>query len=493
MKKTNLNLIPDTINLSPDYYCTWQTQLYATSNGRPPKQRWIIGEKAMFSEEKPFGWAYFHEKARGDLLFIMDDSWDVPLDGNTDYYGSLILNEEKYPTYTEGKTNAEALKMLTEKMKSLGWKGLGGWVCAQESEFCKVSPEEYWKERMREADESGFAYWKVDWGKKDGDAEFRKMLTDLAREYAPDLIIEQSFTKDVIPYADVFRTYDVPAIMSIPMTMEKLANYTDVPAPVGKNKGLIDCEDEAYIAAAGGFAMGIMRHPYVGDLPNGSADPSFPAIHRNLKTKMYEVIRAARFHRIAPAFAAVGENTRVSPEKLSDTWQFVNIEDEIEGWWLVSMSSIKNFIDENKLLTKTAPAVIARNTSLPEIKPSKDGHVPYCMASKNPNGVFGIVTLGRTIGRDYFIPKCEVSADIGDSKIIGVFGEYESLILKTAHEKIGRVLMQDLADETAYDITELVKTEGGRMIIPGSVISEIGRSAQPEDDTSEPGVIIKID
>ena len=27
MKKIDMNLIPDTVNMSPDYYCTWQTQL----------------------------------------------------------------------------------------------------------------------------------------------------------------------------------------------------------------------------------------------------------------------------------------------------------------------------------------------------------------------------------------------------------------------------------------------------------------------------------
>jgi hypothetical protein len=61
MRKTNINLIPDTQNITPDYYCTWQTQLYATNDGKPKGQRAIIGEKALFDREKPFGWAYFYE------------------------------------------------------------------------------------------------------------------------------------------------------------------------------------------------------------------------------------------------------------------------------------------------------------------------------------------------------------------------------------------------------------------------------------------------
>ena len=128
------NLIPDIVNPSPDYYCTWQTQLYATNDGKPLKQRACIGEKQLFNKEKPYGWAYFYEKARGDLILVMDDSWDVPLDGNPDYYGFLALNEEKFPSFTgNGISNQEAMKLLSDKIKAIGWKALGGWVCVQKS------------------------------------------------------------------------------------------------------------------------------------------------------------------------------------------------------------------------------------------------------------------------------------------------------------------------------------------------------------------------
>ena len=72
MKKTNLNLIPDRVNPSPDYYCTWQTQLYATSDGKPAGQRKIICEDALFGAEKPFGWSRFYESAR--YLFLRSKS-----------------------------------------------------------------------------------------------------------------------------------------------------------------------------------------------------------------------------------------------------------------------------------------------------------------------------------------------------------------------------------------------------------------------------------
>ena len=165
-EKTTVNLVPDTVNPTPDYYCTWQTQLYATNDGKPAEQRKIIGEKALFSPEKPYGWAYFYEKALGDLLFIMDDSWDVPPDNDERYFGSLILNGEKYPEAVgKAQSNADAIKRLSERMKSIGWKGLGGWVCAQEAAiFGDSDRDTYWAERLKDADAAGFSYWKVDWG-----------------------------------------------------------------------------------------------------------------------------------------------------------------------------------------------------------------------------------------------------------------------------------------------------------------------------------------
>ncbi len=482
MKKTNINLIPDSQNPTPDYYCTWQTQLYATSDGKPKGQRAIIGEKALFDTEKPFGWAYFYEKARNDLIFVMDDSWDVSMGDDPNEYGSLILNREKFPVSTDGaKTNAEALKRLTDRIKSLGWKGLGGWVCAQEAPNDADAPELYWKKRLTEANEAGFSYWKVDWGKKGMSLTFRKMLTDMGKRYAPDLVIEHAMRTEIIPEAAVFRTYDVPALMSIPMTMEKLNALKNT------SGALINCEDEAYIAAAGGFSMGIMRHQYSGAFPDGKADMSFPSVHRDLKTKLYEVIRAARFHRIAPAFSAPFVT---DAKRLYDTWRFVREEEEIEAWWLGN-PLIKNDI-KNGILTKSAPTSLAKKCPFPLVLPDENGDIPYTVVSKNPNGVFSVATLGRTRDREYFIPRCEISLDIENADTVGVFGSYQRLVLHTEHRKISKVLMQDLADDLAYDITDDISFSDGVLTVSGCLIEKIGTSAQPKSDTSEAGVLIKI-
>ena len=492
MKKVNVNLIPDIENSTPDYYCTWQTQLYATSGGTPKMQKEIIGERQLFGEEKPYGWAYFYELARKDLFLVMDDSWDVPSENEENFFGSLILDKRKFPESTAGGvSNAEALKRLTDRVKALGWKGLGGWVCAQEAPaLFKGDIKEYWIERLKAANVSGFAYWKVDWGAKAGDIEFRKMLTELGKQYAPKLIIEHAMTKEIIPCSDVYRTYDVPAIMSIPFTMRKVADCAVIGITESEYKGLVNCEDEAYVAAAGGFPMGIMRHAYIGDFPNGNPDCSFPTVHRNIKSKSYEVLRAARWHRIAPAFGIDKYNTYVSEAVLSDTWKFENKRAEIEQWWF-KMDMVSNFV-ENDVLTISAPAVIARGCELPIITPDGTGDVPYVIASKNPNGVFSVATLGRTLDRRYYIPKCDVFVNAGDADTIGVFGEYKNLIINTDIKRIKTLLLQDIAADEAYDVTADIDFFDDKITIPGELLSRVCCENQLSDDTSEPGAVLKI-
>ncbi|MBQ5655544.1 MAG: hypothetical protein IIV01_04970, partial [Bacteroidaceae bacterium] len=48
----------------------------------------------------------------------------------------------------------------------------------------------------------------------------------------------------------------------------------------GNNKGIINCEDEPYIAVGLGCAIGIMRHPMDGNLPDGRQDEVFPPLQK---------------------------------------------------------------------------------------------------------------------------------------------------------------------------------------------------------------------
>ena len=51
------------------------------------------------------------------------------------YYGCLILNKEKFPSFAVEGDPAVSLANLSEKIREIGWKGLGGWVCIQECEL----------------------------------------------------------------------------------------------------------------------------------------------------------------------------------------------------------------------------------------------------------------------------------------------------------------------------------------------------------------------
>ena len=157
------------------------------------------------------------------------------------------------------------------------------------------------------------------------------------------------------------------------------------------------------------------------------------------------------------------------------------------------MPSIKDHMKDN-VLTKGAPAIISREIEPPQVFADENGNKPYVVASKNPNGAVSIATLGRTLGREYFIPKCDISLCGGDSTCFGVFGDYRNLTIKTDLD-LGSVtvLMQDLADDVSYDVTEAVEISEGKIVIPGSLISEIGALAQPEGDTSDVGVVIKLE
>lgn len=486
--KTNINLIPDTPNTSPDYYCTWQTQLYACCDAGPQGQRDNIDEVVLFNEKYPFGWVNFHEKAREDLILVMDDSWDVPYGEQKigPNYGSLIMDKRKFASfYKNSDEPKEAMKALSDAVKEKGWRGVGGWICAHKATaFENENEEAYYINRFKWSDYADWKYWKIDWGYKAADSSFRRMLAELRIKYAPNLVAEQAINNELIPESDVFRTYDVPAIMSIPMTMEKLEAALKYDAIDGYS-ALIDCEDEVYIAAALGCSMGVMRHPMVGNLPDGRPDPSFPHLHRKLKTKMAEVVRAARWHRIAPAFAVNGKDTYFAEEKLTDTWLVKDQKSEIEAWW--------GFKDGDTI-KKSGTAAISRSMPLPVVVPDDKGLIPYTVCAKNPNGAVSVATLGRTKSRKWILPKCEVTLDAGDAELFGIFGEYDKLNIKTSAVKDGcRIFAQDLIGETAYDITEFVTVSNGKLEIPGEIISEIGTLENEKGDTSEPGLILKVE
>lgn len=103
------------------------------------------------------------------------------------------------------------------------------------------------------------------------------MLTETGRQYAPHLYIEHALENDFIEFSDVLRTYDVENIIAQPVTIQRICELLPYHASPDA-EGLINCEDEPYIAAGLGCAIGVMRHPFAGNLPNGSRNRAFPPV-----------------------------------------------------------------------------------------------------------------------------------------------------------------------------------------------------------------------
>ena len=475
------NLIPTTPGSAPDYFCTWNVQGYVLSYARG-KLRDAMTESNMFGSGKYQNWLGFYPRIRSDLYFVMDDSWDV---GFTNYdYGADILNLERFPSFAATGTEPEKLKKLNTAVQAKGWRAVGGWICANKATANKdVSDQVFYAERLKWMNAAGWGYWKVDWGKHSKDANWRRQLTEWGHQYAPNLEVEQAMIWSCVPFADAFRTYDVEVITSIPVTLTRVCKgLPQVAEP--KAKALINCEDEPVIGAALGCAIGIMRHPFAGNLPNGQQDEAFPPVTRDVKESLNEVERGVLWHRVAPPFKVDGV-VNIDPTKLTDTWYFQSR----EGWATKA----------GKWSTNSAPARIARGgLPLPTVKVAA-GEVPFVIASRNPNGAVTIATLGRTMctspaDRRYWTPLADITLAAGKlTGPIGIFGRYQTLTLTFDVPMTGRtVLAQDILDTQAKDVTAQVFINGNSLTLPGKLIEQIGLEKATPGDKSDPGLVISV-
>jgi len=475
------NLISITPGSAPDYFCTWNIQGYVLSYAKG-KLRDAITESNMFGSGKYQDWVDFYPRIRSDLYFVMDDSWDV---GFTNYdFGADILNPERFPSFATSGTEPDKLKKLNDAVQAKGWRAVGGWICANKAAaYTNMSDQEFYAERLKWMNTAGWGYWKIDWGKHSKDANWRRQLTEWGHQYAPNLEVEQAMIWSLVPSADAFRTYDVEVITSIPVTLSRVCK--GLPQVAEPNaKAIINCEDEPVIGAALGCALGIMRHPYVGNLPNGQQDEAFPPVTRDVKHSLNEVERGVLWHRVAPPFKVDGQ-VDIDPVKLTDTWYFK----ARESWATKA----------GKWSTNSAPARITRGgLPLPTVK-VESGEPPFVIASRNPNGAITIATLGRTIctsptDRKYWTPLADITLDARKlTGPIGIFGYYKSLTLTFDAPMSGRtILAQDILDTQAKDITAQVTIQSNTIILPGKLIKQIGLEKATPGDKSDPGLVISI-
>ena len=496
-----MNLIPEKIPETGNYYCTWAAQ----SRIRPADRKdETVEVRDNMREDVLFGknglLSGYMKEVRSDLIVLLDDGWDVPLGtenpGQTGMFGSLELDEGRFPSFRGDPT--ERLKRLADYIKSLGYKGVGLWIACQRP-FSPGDPVEsaedarrYWEEKAEMSRKAGISYWKVDWGRMACDAGYREMMTECARKYAPGLAIEHfplgieppfgkyvcgesTFTEGELEYnrrvfaaSDYLRTYDVLGEFANSMSLNRAGLLLQGLSEIGADtQGILNIEDSSYLGAGLGCAIGVMRHE------------RYEVGRERPDTKRYtETVRAVKWQRIAPPFA-LGGSFEISDEILTDSRTFPPRDPD--SWPFVA----------GKTKTSKAPAAISRNCPLPvafgEVK-------PLLAASRGESGAYSIAALNRTVNNEvqhYF--AADVFARVGESRDIGVFGRYSSLTLDFDFPLDGRrIMMQDLCTDTAADVTSQVERETGRLIIPGWLIDRVCEGNLRPTDDSAPGVVIRI-
>lgn len=511
-----MNLIPEKPQeKSLSYWCTWYTQNIVSDSlkdnpdlaDEKEKRLLFLGDqgegaqacRAFLNEEILFGqngWANLYPEVRKDLILVFDDGWDV------DYgvhpatqrkkFGSQILSSERFPSLI-GKTPAQSLKNLSDKVKSYGWRGIGIWVAPQLSSEnddyllpYDESQDDYWIERIKWSKEAGVLYWKVDWGTHEHDIYFRRKLIALKNEIYPELLIEHSanvvplngmkwaqvtdetgrifgeekiriLTDGIVAISEVFRSYDVTPHLSVPTTLDRLCY--EIPRAIGYVNG----EDEVYMSVALGCSFGIMRSTLGAGKVNKVPYEC---------DKTDEAVASVRWQRAFPAFT--GGSFTVSNEILSDYHYYLP-----EDSWYASAYG--------KTICQSAPAIVARNTKLPTV--TATGEKPFVTLCKNPNGVYSLATHPRLKNRELVFPraKIEFSLDSG-SDTVGVLGVIDEVII-TLDKNVKTVYAQSMLEDEAVNITKYVEIVGKTVKIKGETLEKLWRPS----DKSLPAIALKIE
>jgi len=512
-----MNLIPETPGKAPNYWCTWGIQNYSLTDVTNMVS-WTgpasnLDERLLFEDP---GWAarYF-DKVRGDLYILFDAGWDVPvgIDGDKERwrFSPLLPDPARFPSCTGAP--AGQLRKLDELCKRHGWRGAGLWGAPQipgegRDGFTAdpATAEAYWRERARWTHEAGIEYWKIDSGHHGDSAEYRRMLTSLARAEAPGLLLEHASVSgpfndvavpwndapatntgrhrspdgafqravDFLSFSDILRTYDVTPQLSVVTSLDRAAQLLAAGKAEAEGRGLVNCEDEPYLDAGLGCVMGILRHPLWLPRPNQDYNPA--QVHRHID----EVTRAVRWQRLAPAVGVNEAATILDDRVLFDKWLFR--EGDCWAWWVIGQEIVQG-----------APARVARGMALPVV--SAEGEAPFVVASRHPNGAIAVATLSRTsTEKGTFVPLADVTIEAGDGCApIGIFGKYRSLRLNlTEPPGSRRVWAQDLAGDEAVDITDKISLGEKQIIFPGELIDQVGCSAATPGDQSELGLVLTL-
>ena len=502
-----MNLIPEARSGKTfDYFCTWSAQtrwgLPKEVNLGPQEMRDRLTEDFLFGEGGLL--RGIDPAARGGLIAVLDDGWDVPAGSapgkDVSVFGSLIVDEEKFPSCAG--TPEERLKKLSDKVLSLGYAGLGLWVAVQiagsrEGEvFTDEEIYAYWAERARWCRAAGVKYWKCDWGRSDRDLRFRGLMTRAVKDNAPELLIEHLYpipepldselprdgafrermalARDFFRISDALRTYDVAPEFEVPSTLQRIADLFEGASSRTQTgcRGLLNVEDCLYLAPGCGAAAGVMRAPLA---------EFTPRLARS--ARMTELTRLLAWHRLCPPFCLREASFRKSGERLRAAYAFPQ---DFSGWPDM----------HGRTVVQSAPASMSFNLPLPAAQPDEEGNLPYLLAAKSPESfASALCVLPCTQpGRLYVTPRCHVSLGTLDSRFpVGLFGWVKDYALRFDRNIEGsRVLLQDLAAREAVDVTGQAARSGCSLTLPGGLIERICAVNQPAGDTSAPAVVLKL-
>ena len=521
-KEGIINLVPNEVSTAPNYWCTWYWQNYLINKGQEvknPDPKRVYSNKAAregMNEETIFGndgmAKVILPKSRGDYFFLVDHGWqDKAIKENT--FFTLMIDTLDFPKYNHLGPK-EKIKEMNKGIKALGWRGLALWVRGTVTE-----------EEMRKFVEwskfAGIEYWKID----GGDTE-HFYATKVKNEIYPGLTLEhitgsggplnnfwdiqglneypsvysnqKTIDKkseasihnkgfriekalNVIKNTDVFRTYDAVPLLVSTVTMQRVHDILENTAGKSEYRAVLNIQDDCNIAAALGLVVGVKRHPMnTPRMYNGIDYHLQIAGDRQVDKRLNEMDRFVRWQRIAPPMAAGYGSYKFSSEFHVDSIVFK----KSDTWYTNS---------HGKMVRQGAPAIMARNIALPDVK--SEGLTPYVMASKFPNGAVAIPTEGRlTPDNSWQQPKADITLKEAElNKPIGIFGQYKSLTLEFSR-KLNKIKIygQDLMAENALNITKKVTIKGNKVIIPGDLIDSVGTMAGDEGDISAPGMVIKI-
>ena len=518
---------------SATYWCTWATQAATLADHRAtgelkfPGDQGVPGVRDNMNETVVFGpkgWINLFQEFRGDMVFLVDDGWDVPYGakGGRDgihSFGSLVPDRERFPSLGVDAPDRDRLREFVRRTEDKGWKGLGVWVACQayrerfEAPFTMDELKEDLRRKFDEAAYAGVKYWKVDWGVHNFHVWYRRLMSEMKERYYPELIIDHCrgfnnaingqvdphlkpddefrnvgrtgrifgvpeydpVTRDyeeIMSFSDVFRTYDSAHPLTTATMLERAAWELHA-ADKSSSRVVVNTEDEPLIAAGLGLELSMMRCPWW-------PEPKVMRV-RPRHRRMAEDMRCIVWQRVAPPFGSdTAAKTLHSEASIREEWRF--IPDEC---WFTGKREVSYY--------QVAPACVTRGLPLPEVK-GANGEVPFVIGSRHPNGAlaFAALPLLDPVKMSH-TPKAEARFDaaLEPGVSVAVFGRFGSLVLDDQTEG-RRILAKDILGGGAVDITAKCVRMAGKIVLSGDELAKIGMSKNPSGDDSEPGVVVEV-